>query len=210
VPPWVTIEFGPCSRWIGVGASSQPNPGSILAFNFALSLTRTLNTPSVPLACSLSYTYSPVPAALGHPETIFEFCSALLDCLLLLTSHGPRRSRNYCGASFVLRLKHQIRHTSTTTSTHLDHAQYACSFAAGAFEPSSTHLLDTSTCVLSFSRRVRPPARPPALWSTWLSSTTLALIRPTHRQQALLTNTFLTMSLLTTLATRCLFAPCTH
>jgi hypothetical protein len=140
--PWVTIEFGPCSR--SIGASSQPNPGSI---GFHLCPFAHPNSEHA-LGASRVFALLHIFAASCNPLDIRDPSpnSARVFNCRLLTTHGLsiRRSRNYCGASFVLRLEHQIRHTSTTTSTRLDHTQYTCSFAAGASEPFIIHSVDTS------------------------------------------------------------------
>jgi hypothetical protein len=162
----VTIEFGPSP------AFSQPNPGSPLGFHHTLRSPELCTRPR----CLSSHSDLRRPSSLLiHPVSTPSSHSARLLCSALLCSSSQHDSQPTqflrqqvqitAGQTWSdVRLEHQIRHPSTTTSTRYPRAQqHISSLAALPSENSFTRSVATSTPVTSNKRfrRVRRPARPP-------------------------------------------------
>ena len=74
--PWVTIEFGPCSR--SIGASSQPNPGSIGFHHCPFAHPNSVHALGASSRVFALVHIFAIFCSPQHPEAIFEFRSTVV------------------------------------------------------------------------------------------------------------------------------------
>lgn len=103
VPPWVAIEFGPCSRAISSRLAAQSRQ-HICLWPYPFAHPNSVHALAAYRAFAPAHTSPPsffTPYTPPTVHSILQLRSTALFSLTTRTTHGLRHHRNYCGANLV-------------------------------------------------------------------------------------------------------------